>query len=61
MQSYPVLLAGQVMVNDVLDTGFRGFTMGAVNPQLLHDGEETENDMVKSLVLALPAASMHLT
>ena len=60
IQSYPEALAGQVRVNDVPDIGLVGVTIGAPKPQSLHDGEETENDMVKSSVLAFPAVSWHL-
>ena len=61
-QSYPEeLFVGQVMVNDDPDVGLVGETTGVPSPQSLQEGEETENDMVKSFVLALPDASMHLT
>ena len=57
MQSYPEALAGQVMVNVWLTRGLIGVMIGVPNPQSLQDAEETENDMAKSLVLALPAVS----
>jgi hypothetical protein len=61
MQSYPEALAGQEIVNVWPVRGLAGFTIGVPNPQELQVGEETLNDMVKSLVLAFPEASMHLT
>jgi hypothetical protein len=61
MQSYPEALVGQVKVNAWLDIGLAGAMTGVPNPQSTHDGEETENDIVKSLVFALLEASVHLT
>ena len=61
MQSYPEEFVGQVKVNDAPDIGLDGLITGVPSPQSLQDGEETENDIVKSSVLALPATSWHLT
>ena len=61
IQSYPEALAGQVRVNAWLAMGLVGVTIGVPNPQMLQEGDETLNDIVKSLVSAFPAASIHLT
>jgi hypothetical protein len=61
MQSYPEALAGQVMVNVWLAIGLAGVTTGAPNPQMLQEGDAMLNDIARSLVFALPDASMHLT
>jgi hypothetical protein len=47
------------MVNDVPDMGLAGAITGVPSPQLLQDGEETENDTVKSSVLMFPERSWH--
>ena len=61
IQSYPEEFVGQIMVNAWLAMGLAGLITGTPSPQSLQDGEEMENDIVKSLVLALLDASIHLT
>jgi hypothetical protein len=62
MQSYPEALVGQVKVNAWLDIGLVGAMTGVPRPQSLQaDTEPMLNDIVKSLVLALLEASVHLT
>ena len=39
MQSYPEALAGQVMVNDVLDMGLVGDTIGVPRSQSIQETE----------------------
>jgi hypothetical protein len=49
------------MVNDAPDMGLAGLTIGVPNPQMLQEGDAMLNDIARSLVFALPDASIHLT
>jgi hypothetical protein len=49
------------MVKELPDMGLVGVIAGVPSPQSTQEGEETENDIVKSSVLTFPAESWHFT